>query len=117
MWGPSNECKNYLCKWWYEKEIRYIKQPKGFIQISKHNLVYKLNKSLSRLKQSLWVDWYARRNIYLLQNGFGWNMVDTNVYVKRVGAWFVATTMYIDDSIIIANDYIILLPQTNALLV
>ncbi len=49
---------------------------------------------MSRLKQSLRVDWYAHINIYLLQNGFGWNMVDTNVYVKIVGTWFVAITLY-----------------------
>lgn len=71
---------------------------------------------MSRLKQSLWVDWYACINIYLLQNAFGWNMVDTNVYVKRMGAWFVAITSYIDDYIIVANDCIILLSQTNSLL-
>ncbi len=55
-------------------------------------------------------------NIYLLQNGFGWNMVETNVYVKRVRTWFVAITLYKGDYIIVANDYIILLSQTNALL-
>ncbi len=43
-------------------------------------------------------------------------MVDTNVYVKRVGACFVAITLYIGDHIIVANDCIMLLSQTNALL-
>ncbi len=43
-------------------------------------------------------------------------MVDTNVYVKRMGTWFVAITLYIGDYIIVANDCIILLSQTNALL-
>jgi hypothetical protein len=69
---------------------------------------------LFRLRQSLWIEWYACINIYLLQNGFGWNMVNTNVYVKRMWAWFVAITLYIDDYIIIANDCIILLSLTNS---
>jgi len=43
-------------------------------------------------------------------------MVETNVYVKSVGTWFVAITLYRGDYIIVANDYIILLSQTNALL-
>jgi hypothetical protein len=42
-------------------------------------------------------------------------MVDTNVYVKRVGTCFVVVTLYIGDYIIVANDCIILLSQTNAL--
>jgi hypothetical protein len=63
------------------------------------------------------VSWLVcMHNIYLLQNGFGWNMVETNVYVKRVRTWFVAITLYKGDYIIVANDYIILLSQTNALL-
>jgi hypothetical protein len=63
------------------------------------------------------VSWLVcMHNIYLLQNGFGWNMVETNVYVKSVGTWFVAITLYRGDYIIVANDYIILLSQTNALL-
>ncbi len=72
--------------------------------IDKHNLVYKLNKSLYGLKQSPWA-WYAHVNTYLLQNGFEWNMVDTNVYVKRMGALFVAIALYGDDYIIVTNDH------------
>jgi hypothetical protein len=43
-------------------------------------------------------------------------MVDTNVYVKRVGALFVAIALYGDDYIIVTNDHKKLLPQTKALL-
>ncbi len=99
----------------WRRDVIY-KTSQGFHINAQGYLVYKLNKSLSRQKRSLWVDWYAHMNIYFLQNGFGWNMIDTNVYVKRVGAWFVAITLYICDYIIVANDYILLLSQTNALL-
>jgi hypothetical protein len=34
-----------------EKEI-YMRQPKGFVQIGKNNLVCKLNKSMYGLKQN-----------------------------------------------------------------
>jgi len=85
------------------------------LQIDKHNLVYKLNKSLYGRKQSPWV-WYAHVNTYLLQSGFEQNIVDTNVYVKRVGRLFVAIPLYGDDYIIVTNDHKKKLPQTIALL-
>jgi hypothetical protein len=53
--------------------------------------------------------------MYLLQNGFTPNLVDTNVYVKRVGTLFVAITLYIHDCIIVTNDHK-KLPQTKSLI-
>lgn len=78
-----------------------MRQPKGFIQTKKDNLVCKPNKSLYGLKlQSSWA-WYAYKNTYLFQNGFEKNMADINIYAKIVGALFVAIALYINDSIII----------------
>jgi hypothetical protein len=76
----------------------------GLLQTNKHNLVCKLNKCLYGLKQNLWA-WYVHVNTYLLQNGFEGNMANTNVYVKRVGALFVAIALFGDDYIIVTNDH------------
>jgi hypothetical protein len=54
--------------------------------------------------------------MYLLQNDFTPNLVDINVYVKRVETLFVAITLYIHYCIIVTNDHKTLLPQKISLI-
>ncbi len=63
-----------------EKEI-YMRQPKGFVQTNKNNLVCKLNKSIYGLKQNLWT-WYACIKTYLLWNDFAPNFAHKCVCQK-----------------------------------
>ncbi len=114
--GPSNRHKNSFLMVNSRKIYIYMKQLEGFIQTKKDNLVCELNKSLYGLKlQSLWA-WYACINTYLRQNVFEKNMANINIYVKRMGALFVAIALYINDYTIITNDCKQLLSQTKNLL-
>lgn len=81
-----------------------MKQPKGFVQTGKNNLLCKLNKSIYGLKQNP-RPWYACTKTYLLWNDFAPKFADTNVYAKRAGALFVTITLYINDYIIVTNDH------------
>lgn len=51
-----------------EDEV-YIKQPEGFVDPNKRNVVCKLNKALYGLKKALRV-WYERLHNYLVKDGF-----------------------------------------------
>ena len=60
----------------------YIKQPKGFVDPNKKNMVCKLNKALYGLKQAPRA-WYERLHNYLVKISFERINDNNNLYLKN----------------------------------
>jgi hypothetical protein len=76
----------------------YMEQPQGFMQDS--SLVYRLKKSLYRLKQAPRA-WYAKMDSYPLSQNFVHCKSKLNVYMFRTTNSCLLLVMYIDDLLII----------------
>ena len=64
-----------------EEEV-YIEWPKGFVDSSKKNMVYKLHKALYGLKQAPRA-WYEGLHNYLVKIGFARTNNNNNLYLKN----------------------------------
>ncbi|GAA0151671.1 transmembrane signal receptor [Lithospermum erythrorhizon] len=64
------------------QEEVYLEQPKGFIDPSNPDHVYRLKKVLYGLKQAHRA-WYERLTIFLLKNGYTRGAVDNTLFIKR----------------------------------
>ena len=93
------------------QEEVYMTLPKG-LNIKDNNLVCKLKKSLYGLKQSSRV-WYERLDSYLVSHGFTKREADSNIYIYRSDTQFIILAIYVDNTLLITNDDIILLDKTK----
>jgi hypothetical protein len=82
------------------EEKIYMKQPKGFAVKGKKELVRKLKKSLSGLKQSPRM-WYKKIDTYMLGLGFTKRKEDHCVYFKLIGDHLIYLVLYVDDMLLI----------------
>ena len=80
------------------KEEVYMKQPKGFIEKGKENLVCKLKKSIYGLKQSPRC-WNSSLDDTLKRLGFVQTSGDPCIYVRSKGEKFIVA-FYVDDIIL-----------------
>ncbi|GAA0163417.1 hypothetical protein LIER_19291 [Lithospermum erythrorhizon] len=78
------------------QEEVYVEQPKGFIDTTYPEHVYKLKKALYGLKQAPRA-WYARLTIFLLKNGYTRGGVDNTFFVKRENNQMMVAQIYVDD--------------------
>ena len=85
------------------KEEIFMKQPEGYIQAGKEDLVCKLNKSIYGLKQASRC-WYNTIDQFLKDSGYKQCKADSCLYMKRVGASFVYIAVYVDDLLFASND-------------
>jgi hypothetical protein len=60
--------------------------------------VYKLSKTLNRLKQALWA-WYARLKTFLLEHGYVVGSVYKIIFTLNHGTDFLLVQIYVDDII------------------
>jgi len=74
--------------------------------------VCKLKSSLCSLKQSSRA-WYKILDSYLVSFGLTKSEGDSNIYIYRSDTWFIILAIYIDDTLLITNDDIILLGKTK----
>jgi hypothetical protein len=81
------------------KEEVYIKQPIGFEEHGKENIVCRLNCVLYGLRQSPRA-WYTRIDKYLQTIGIKRSNSDANLYYKGIGQNLVIMIVYIDDLLI-----------------
>jgi hypothetical protein len=76
----------------------YVRQPPGFENPKYPNRVYKISKSLYRLKQVPRA-WYARLNTFLLEHGYVMGSVDKTLFTLNHGVDFLLVQIYVDDII------------------
>ena len=82
----------------------YITQPKGYIKPGTAHQVCCLLKSLYGLKQASRV-WYKTFDTFLLSQGFLKCTSDPNVYIKRSHISILLLGLYIDDLVIISDNF------------
>ncbi|CAM8960679.1 unnamed protein product [Rhodiola kirilowii] len=81
-----------------------MKQPEGFIMSGNENKVYKLIKSLYRLKQAP-KQWHQKFDEVILSSGFKLNQADKCIYSKFDNSGNgVIICLYVDDMLIFGTD-------------
>ncbi|GJZ41153.1 retrovirus-related pol polyprotein from transposon TNT 1-94 [Tanacetum coccineum] len=66
------------------REEVYVSQPDGFVDLDNPNHVYKLKKSLYRLKQAPRA-WYDMLSSFLISQDFSKGLVDPTLFIRRKG--------------------------------
>ncbi|KAL5733960.1 hypothetical protein ACOSP7_031821 [Xanthoceras sorbifolium] len=85
-----------------EEEI-YMRQPEGFKEAGKENLVCRLKKSLYGLKQAL-RQWYKKFDSFMSSSGFTRCQADHCCYIKRFDNSFIILLLYVDDMLVAGSD-------------
>ena len=76
----------------------YVEQPKGFVDQSFPNHVFKLTKALYGLKQAPRA-WYDKLSSFLLSKGFHRGSNDKTLFLKNVNSDLIVAQIYVDDII------------------
>ncbi|KAM1393995.1 hypothetical protein ACFX2F_030092 [Malus domestica] len=92
----------------------YMKQPPGFVEKGKEDMVCKLNKSIYGLKQAS-RQWFLKFDQVVTGQGFVENKLDDCIYVKFLGTSFIFLVLYVDD-ILLASSNMKLLKDTKIML-
>ncbi|KAE8735860.1 Cytochrome P450 90B1 [Hibiscus syriacus] len=85
-----------------EEEI-YMRQPEGFIEADKKNLVCRLKKSLYGLKQAP-RQWYKKFDSFMSSSCFIRCQADHCCYIKRFDNSFIILLLYVDDMLVAGSD-------------
>ncbi|KAL5739216.1 hypothetical protein ACOSQ2_028396 [Xanthoceras sorbifolium] len=85
-----------------EEEI-YMRQPEGFKEAGKENLVCRLKKSLYGLKQAP-RQWYKKFDSFMSSSGFTRCQADHCCYIKRFNNSFIILLLYVDDMLVAGSD-------------
>ncbi|KAE8688563.1 Retrovirus-related Pol polyprotein from transposon TNT 1-94 [Hibiscus syriacus] len=85
-----------------EEEI-YMRQPEGFIETGKKNLVCRLKKRLYGLKQAP-RQWYKKFDSFMSSSGFTRCQADHCCYIKRFDNSFIILLLYVDDMLVAGSD-------------
>ncbi|KAE8728454.1 FACT complex subunit SPT16-like [Hibiscus syriacus] len=88
-----------------EEEI-YMRQPEGFIEADKKNLVCRLKNSLYGLKQTP-RQWYKKFDSFMSSNGFIRCQADHCCYIKRFDNSFIILLLYVDDMLVAGSDMLV----------
>ena len=82
----------------------YMKQPVGFIEEGKEEIVCRLKKSLYGLKQAPRL-WYRKFDGFMQQNGYERCSLDHCCYFKRYESSYIILLLYVDD-MLVAGPYL-----------
>ncbi|KAE8654393.1 hypothetical protein F3Y22_tig00117048pilonHSYRG00173 [Hibiscus syriacus] len=85
-----------------EEEI-YMRQPEGFIEADKKNLVCRLKKSLYGLKQAP-RQWYKKFDNFMSSSDFTKCQAGHCCYIKRLDNSFIILLLYADDILVAGSD-------------
>ncbi|KAL5770994.1 hypothetical protein ACOSP7_015148 [Xanthoceras sorbifolium] len=85
-----------------EEEI-YMRQPEGFKEAGKENLVCRLKKSLYGLKQAP-RQWYKKFDSFMSNSGFTRCQANHRCYIKRFDNSFIILLLYVDDMLVAGSD-------------
>ena len=91
-----------MCFFMALSETVYCSQPAGFVDLSRPDMVCRLNKSLYCLKQAPRA-WYSRFATFLLTLGFTEAKADTSLFIYRCGDETVYLLLYVDDIVLTAS--------------
>ncbi|KAL5798714.1 hypothetical protein ACOSQ2_003534 [Xanthoceras sorbifolium] len=80
-----------------------MRQPEGFIEAGKENLVCRLKKSLYGLKQAP-RQWYKKFDSFISSNSFTRCQADHCCYIKKFDNSFIILLLYVDDILVAGSD-------------
>ncbi|GKA80974.1 retrovirus-related pol polyprotein from transposon TNT 1-94 [Tanacetum coccineum] len=80
----------------------YMTIPQGYSKQLPPNTIYKLTKSLYRLKQAN-RQWFHKLTTFLLTIGFQQSYADTSLFTLSQGSHFTALLLYVDDILLVGN--------------
>jgi hypothetical protein len=80
------------------KEDVYMEQPPNFESEEYPNHVYKLHKTLYRLKQAPRA-WYECLTYFFIENGFRIGKADSTLFTRKMGKYLFICQIYVDDII------------------
>ena len=80
----------------YLNEEVYVEQPKGFVDPSLPNHVYKMQKALYGLKQAPRA-WYQRLTEFLINHGYRKGGIEKTLFVKEKDGKLMIDQIYVDD--------------------
>ena len=80
----------------YLNEEAYVEQPKGFVDPTHPDHVYRLKKALYGLKQAPRA-WYERLTEFLTQQGYRKGGIDKTLFVKQDAENLMIAQIYVDD--------------------
>ena len=83
-------------------ETVYCSQSAGFVDSSRLDMVFRLNKSLYGLKQASQA-WYSLFAMFLLTLGFTEAKADPSLFVYRRGDETTYLLLYVDDIVLTAS--------------
>ncbi|GKC15824.1 retrovirus-related pol polyprotein from transposon TNT 1-94 [Tanacetum coccineum] len=85
------------------KEVVYVSQPEGFVDLDHPHHVYRPKKALYRLKQAPRA-WYDTLLKFLLAQGFSKGVVDPTLFIWKIGKHTLHVQIYVDDIIFALTD-------------
>jgi hypothetical protein len=88
-----------------QKEV-FVRQLSGFENSKYCNRVYKLSKTLYRLKKAPQT-WYARLKTFLLEHGFVMGCVDKTLFTLNHDNDFLLVQIYVDDIIFGGSSHVL----------
>ena len=80
----------------YLSEEVYVEQPKGFVDPTYPNHVFKLKKALYGLKQAPRA-WYERMTKFLVRNGYRKGGIGNTLFVREMDGKLMIAQIYVDD--------------------
>ncbi|GMH24089.1 hypothetical protein Nepgr_025932 [Nepenthes gracilis] len=89
------DVKSVFLNGFIQEEV-YVEQPKGFVNPTFSDHVYKLKKALYGLKQAPRA-WYERLTSYLNDHGFIRGSVDKTLFVQMTDKCMLVAQVYVDD--------------------
>ena len=92
----------------------YMVQSESFIVKGFEHMVYKLKKSIYRLKQAS-QQWYVKFDEVIYSFGFFENQFDQCIYMKTSGSKFIFLVLYVNDILLASNDVLLLYNIKNML--
>ena len=84
-------------------ETIYMVQPENFMLGDAKQMVFKLKKSIYRLKKAS-RQWYYKFHQVVISFGFEMNLVDDCIYHKFSGSKYIFLVLYVDDILLATND-------------
>lgn len=82
----------------YIQEVVFIDQPRGFVNYSFPDHLFKLKKALYGMKQAH-RSWYDRLSKFMLENSFHRGKADKIIFIKATEHDILLLQIYIDDII------------------
>ncbi|KAL2232748.1 UNVERIFIED_CONTAM: Retrovirus-related Pol polyprotein from transposon TNT 1-94 [Sesamum indicum] len=96
------------------KEDVFVEQPRGYEKKGSEHMVYKLQKTLHRLKQAPRAS-FSWIKSYFIKEGFETTPSEPTLFLKRKGGKILIVSIYVDDLLFTSDDEVMLCEFKNSM--